>query len=162
MTDESSVNSPRGVARLPPDIAWIEPGFAIGGRPFADQRAAVRELGVETVIAVESPLENEVKAWAVLGVEVVALPTRDWVAIPAERFDAVVQTVLERRAAGRTVLLHCLAGINRAATFAAAVLCRRDGLSVQEAVDRVREVRPNAAPTPEQLGSLRDWLRHPA
>ena len=162
MADESSRDPWHGVARLPPDVAWIEPGFAIGGRPFAAQRPAVRALGIETVVTVESTLENEADAWTELGVEVVALPTRDWVAIPAERFDAVVQTVLERRAAGRTVLLHCLAGINRAATFAAAVLCRRDGLDMQEAVDRVRAVRPNAAPTPEQLASLRDWLRRHA
>jgi protein-tyrosine phosphatase len=116
-------------------------------------------LGIETVITVERPLDNEAAAWTDLGVEVVSLPTRDWVAIPADRFDAVVDAVLERRAAGRTVLLHCLAGINRSATFAAAVLCRRDGLGVDEAIDRVRSARPNAAPTPEQVASLQEWLR---
>lgn len=148
----------QGVARLPPDVAWIEPGFAIGGRPFAAQRAAVRALGIETVVTVESPIEREAAGWEELGVELVALPTRDWVGIPAERFEAVVSAVLERRAAGRTVLLHCLAGVNRAATLAAAVLCRRDRLSVEEAIDRVRAVRPSAAPTPEQVASLREWL----
>ena len=158
MADTAIPDSWQGVARLPPDVAWIEPGFAIGGRPFAAQRAAVRALGIETVVTVESPLEDEAAGWNELGVEVVALPTRDWVGIPAERFEAVVSTVLDRRAAGRAVLLHCLAGVNRAATFAVAVLCRRDGLGVEEAIDRVRAVRPNSAPTPEQGASLREWL----
>lgn len=155
---DHSVDPRHTVAQLPPDIAWIEPGFAIGGRPFAAQRPAVGALGIETVVTVEAPLEHESDDWAELGVEVVALPTRDWVSIPAERFEAVVGVVLERRAAGRTVLLHCLAGVNRATTFAAAVLCHRDGLSVEEAIERVRAVRPSAAPTPEQVASLGEWV----
>jgi protein-tyrosine phosphatase len=70
-----------------------------------------------------------------------------------------VEAVLSRRAAGRSVLLHCLAGVNRAPTVAAAVLCRRDGVSVADALARVRASRPAAAPTPEQVASLRAWLR---
>ena len=148
----------RRVARIPPDIAWIEPGFAIGSRPFADQRPAIRALGIDTVIAVHDPEPGEVEAWEALGVELIAFPTVDWVAIPADRFGTVVEAVLAQLAAGRSVLLHCLAGINRAPTLAAAVLCRRDGLSVDEALARVRAVRPAASPTPEQLASLREWV----
>jgi gamma-glutamyltranspeptidase len=33
------------------------------------------------------------------------------------------------------------------------------GLGVDEAIDRVRSARPNAAPTPEQVASLQEWLR---
>ena len=149
----------RGVARIPPDIAWIEPGFGIGCRPFAAQRAAIRGLGVDTVITLHAPNDAEAAGWTASGVELLAFPTRDVVGIPVDRFDAVVDAVLAQREAGRTVLLHCLAGINRAPTVAAAVLCRRDGLSVAEALARVRAARPSASPTPEQLASLRAWVR---
>ena len=148
----------REVGRTPPDLAWIEPGFAIGSRPYAEQRTAIRELGVQTVIALHPPGAYEADEWAGLGIEFVTLPTEDWVAIPADRFTAVVDEVLARRAAGQSLLLHCLAGVNRAPTFAAAVLCRRDGLSAEEAVARVRAARPAASPTPEQMASLQHWL----
>src|SRR5712691_6459576 len=142
------------VAHLPPDVDWVEPGLALGGRPYAAQRAAIKALGIEVVIMVEPPLDGEVEAWAELGVETVVLPTRDWTAIPAERFDAVVAAVMAHRAAGRTVLLHCLAGVNRSPTFACAILCQRDGLSIKEALARVRDARRAASPTFEQLASL--------
>ena len=110
------------------------------------------------IVTVETPLPNEVASWTELGVETVVLPTRDFDAIPFERFEAVSDAVLARLAAQRTVLLHCLAGVNRAPTLATAILCRRDGLTVEAALDRVRAARPQAAPTTAELTSLRTWL----
>jgi len=152
-------------AELPPDLGWIEPGFAVGGRPYSPQRSAVCALGIDVIVTVETPLANEVATWADLGVETVVLPTRDFEAIPFERFEAVTEVVLAKLAAQRTVLLHCLAGVNRAPTFATAILCQRDGLTIEAALNRVRLARPRAAPTIDELASLRSWLalpgRHP-
>lgn len=145
--------------RAPPDIAWIEPRFAIGSRPDPNQRAPVRQLGVDTVIALHEPNPGETEAWATLDVEFLAFPTEDWVEIPVERFTTVVDAVLSRQRVGRTVLLHCVAGVNRAPTFAVAVLCRSYGLSVEEALRRVYAVRSAIAPTEAQIASLRAWLR---
>jgi predicted protein tyrosine phosphatase len=141
------------------DLAWIEPGFAIGSRPYRPERAEIAAAGVDAVVALHEPAEGEASAWQELGVEFEVVPTPDWVAIPRACFTAAVDAVLRRRAAGQGVLLHCLAGVNRAPTVAAAVLCRRDGVSVGEALARVRAARPAAAPTPEQVASLRAWLR---
>jgi predicted protein tyrosine phosphatase len=145
-------------AELPPDLAWIEPSFAIGGRPYPPQREAVRALGIDAIVTVETPLPNEASTWAELGVATVALATQDFEAIPFERFEVVTATVLAWLEARRTVLLHCLSGVNRAPTFAIALLCHRDGLSVDAALDRVRTARPQAAPTAPELASLRSWL----
>lgn len=144
-----------------PDVAWIEPGFAIGSRPYVLEREAVAATGVQAVVALHESAPGEEEAWRRLGVEFEVVPTPDWVAIPRACFQRAVEAVLRRRAAGQSVLLHCLAGVNRAPTVAAAVLCRRDGLSVGDALARVRAARPVAAPTPEQVASLRAWLRQP-
>jgi predicted protein tyrosine phosphatase len=141
------------------DLAWIEPGFAIGSRPYVLERAAIAAAGVQAIVALHAPAPGEAEAWRDLGVEFEVVETPDWVAIPIACFSAAVEAVLRRRAAGQSVLLHCLAGVNRAPTVAAAVLCRRDGLSADEALARVRAARPAAAPTPEQVASLRAWLR---
>ena len=144
-----------------PDLTWIEPGFAIGSRPYVLERAAIAASGIQAIIALHEPTAGEAEAWRDLGVEFEVVPTPDWAPIPRACFNAAVEAVLRRRAAGQTVLLHCLAGVNRAPTLAAAVLCRRDGLSVDDALGRVRAARPAAAPTPEQVASLHAWLRPP-
>jgi protein-tyrosine phosphatase len=141
------------------DLAWIEPGFAIGSRPYVTERAEIAAAGIQVVVALHEPGEGEADAWRDLGIEFEVVPTPDWVPIPSACFTSSVEAVLARRAAGQSVLLHCLAGVNRAPTVAAAVLCRRDGLSVGDALARVRAARPTAAPTPEQVASLRAWLR---
>lgn len=142
-----------------PDIAWIEPGFAIGSCPYAAERQLIKKQGIRVAVIVHEPNEREVEAWRALGIEVVAVPTPDWVGIPAARFEEVVEVVSSCLDAGQPVLLHCLAGINRAPTYAAAVLCRRRGLTLEAAIAAIRRARPAAAPTPEQEVSLRAWLR---
>ena len=142
-----------------PDIAWIEPGFAIGSCPYAGDRQRIYERGIRAVVALYEPDERANASWVDLGVEVVSVPTRDWAGIPAANFDRVVEVISACLEADKPVLLHCLAGINRAPTLAAAVLCKRHGLTVEAALEVVRRARPAACPTLEQETSLREWLR---
>jgi predicted protein tyrosine phosphatase len=141
-----------------PDLAWIEPGFAIGSSPYSEQREAISEAGIRVVVTVHDADEQAAAAWAELGVEVISIPTRDWIAIPSATFERVVEIITDCLAQDRPVLLHCLAGVNRAPTLAAAVLCRRHGLTPEAAIEAVRQARPVASPTPEQAASLRAWL----
>lgn len=145
----------------PPDVAWLEPLLALGSRPYPEQRAAVAALGIAAVITLHDPSPGEAEHWAAHGVEFYAFPTRDWVHIAAPRFDAVLDRIVALHEARRPVLLHCLAGINRAPTVAAALLCQREGVTPDEAVARVRAARPSAAPSEHQMRSLRAWAaRH--
>jgi protein-tyrosine phosphatase len=141
------------------EIAWVEPGFAIGPCPYAGDRQRIFEQGVRVVITLNEPDERVAEAWESLGVKIVSIPTRDWASIPPNQFDQVVDAVCSCLETRTPVLLHCLAGINRAPTFAAAVLCHRRGLDVDAALETVRHARPAAAPTPEQEASLRDWVK---
>ena len=141
----------------PPDIVWVVPGFALGSRPYDHQRQAIAQLGIKVVVALHEPAQGETEDWRLSGVRLVPVPTPDWIGIPLISFDrvvAVICTCLER---DQPVLLHCLAGINRAPTFAAAVLCRRQGMDVDSALATVQRIRPAARPTPEQEKSLRQW-----
>ena len=141
----------------PPDIVWIEPGFALGSRPYDHQRQAIAQLGIRVVIALHEPAQGETEAWQTLGVRLVSVPTPDWVEIPILSFDRVVEVICTCLNANQPVLLHCLAGLNRAPTFAAAVLCRFQGVDVDSALAAVHHARPAAKPTPEQEKSLRQW-----
>jgi atypical dual specificity phosphatase len=56
------------------------------------------------------------------------------------------------------VVVHCQAGIGRTGTFAAAYWIAK-GLTVDEALSRVREARPFAVETPEQRAVLDQFAR---
>jgi hypothetical protein len=65
--------------------------------------------------------------------------------------------VVERLRAGRRVLVHCYAGINRSSSVCCAALMLLEGLSAEEALARVRERHPSAWPDPYHWFVLR-WL----
>src|SRR5579859_544844 len=56
--------------------------------------------------------------------------------------------VVERLRAGRRVLVHCYAGMNRSTTVCCAALMMLEGISADEALARVRERHPLAWPDP--------------
>ena len=139
------------------DIVWIEPGFALGSRPYTHQQHAIAQLGIRVVVALHEPMEGEVEGWQTHGIRLVLVPTRDWVEIPVSNFDRVVAVVSSCLNTATPILLHCLAGINRAPTLAAAVLCHARGITVDNALAVINHARVTAKPTPEQEISLRLW-----
>ena len=146
------------MSSLKPDIVWIEPGFALGSKPYDYQRRAVAQVGIRIIVALHEPTEGESEAWQAYGVRLYWVPTRDWVQIPVTHFDRVVALVSANLKLDIPVLLHCLAGINRAPTMAAAVLCKTRRLNVDKALAVIKCKRASAKPTPEQESSLRSWF----
>lgn len=65
--------------------------------------------------------------------------------------------VVARLRAGRRVLVHCYAGMNRSATVCCAALMMLEGISAEEALTRVRERHPLAWPDPYHWFVL-EWL----
>lgn len=148
-----------GIPSPNPDLVWIEPGFALGSKPYEYQRRAIAQLGIRAVVAVHAPTNGEAMAWERYGVCLYGVPTHDWVQIPIVNFDCVVECICSCLETATPVLLHCLAGINRAPAFAAAVLCQIRGMDVDNALAAVKCLRNASKPTPEQEESLRLWYR---
>lgn len=140
-----------------PDLAWIEQGFAIGSKPYVYHRKAICQLGIRVVVTLHEPTKYEARSWQAHGVRLALFPTRDWVAIPLNNFDRVVEFVSSCLKSATPILLHCLDGTNRAPTFAAAILCHVRGMNVDTALAAVHRARTGASPTPEQEDSLRLW-----
>ncbi len=65
--------------------------------------------------------------------------------------------VAERLRSGRSVLVHCYAGINRSSTVCCATLMFLEGIGPEAALARVREHHPQAWPDPYHWFTLR-WM----
>jgi len=65
--------------------------------------------------------------------------------------------VIDRLKNDKSVLVHCVAGMNRSITICCAVLMLLEGLSADEALNRVREQHPWAKPDSYHWLALR-WL----
>lgn len=81
------------------------------------------------------------------------LPSDRWVVhgegsagMNAAQITAEAEWVIERLQAGKRVLVHCVAGLNRSTTIACAVLILLEGLSAEAALDRVRDHHAWARP----------------
>jgi protein-tyrosine phosphatase len=88
-----------------------------------------------------------------------------WLPIPdgaapsdLEATSRLVARVLERLAAGRTVIVHCLGGIGRSGTIAACALVAA-GVEPGTAVEVVREARAGAATAPGQEEFVHEFGR---
>lgn len=136
------------------DVFWLEPG-AIAGRAGPNRKpwnlAEVRALGIDSVLTVnegEGCVEEEFAANG-LRHAIVALPPHE----PPrpgdeqaclEQLPRALAFLRAERAAGRVVLVHCSSGKDRTGLLMCAWLMRERGLALDEAIARVRRVRPIA------------------
>ena len=168
---------PRRVLRLPGRLGltqapgtWdgdVLPNVKLGNaRVATDLLALASAHGVHALLTlqeqdemVEWGLEGILEGAAALGLESLWLPIPDGRApeSPGD-VEATVDRVVELLVAGKTVAIHCLAGLGRSGTVAAAVLVRL-GVRPGTAIARLRMARPGAIQTTEQVQFIWDYAR---
>jgi protein-tyrosine phosphatase len=75
----------------------------------------------------------------------------------AEEIREEANWVVERLQRNESVLIHCVAGMNRSTTVCCAVLMQLEGLTAEQALERVYEYHPWAKPDSHHWLMLR-WL----
>jgi ADP-ribosyl-[dinitrogen reductase] hydrolase len=65
-----------------------------------------------------------------------------------------VRAIEQFRAEGKTVLLHCVQAVSRTPSIAALYGARRKSITIDQALDDIREVLPQASPRDEFLEAL--------
>lgn len=132
----------------PPNYSQVEPELYLGGSVPVPPR---RVTAVLNLCEVEDRYTAAVHSWQPIKD---AAPAPDLIWLRKQ-----VDFVREHRIAGRTVYVHCWAGVSRSAMVVAAYLMRERGLTRDEVLRFLREIRPEVRPNPAFLDRLAEWER---
>lgn len=90
------------------------------------------------------------------------LPVKDFAAPSPEQMERGIGAILRTLEAGEAAAVHCGGGLGRTGTLLACyLLASGEGLGTEEAVRRIRALRPGSVETPAQLAAVRTWAgRH--
>ncbi len=125
------------------DITWITPRIALGGGIWsAENMAEVARHGITHIIDMQIEFDDTPLAEP-HGIEVLWNPTDDdFQPKDAELFERGVQSAEPALADDRAkILVHCAAGVHRAAMMTLAILCSQ-GWELQDARDTIVSRRP--------------------
>lgn len=155
---------------MPYNFSWVLPGRLAGlslpglGEARDLRRgglalAELRSLGVDCLVSLTDQAAGFGPACAAAGLswEYFPIPEFD---VPEDTpaFHRLMARLLGRLEAGQALAAHCYAGIGRTGLLLACLLGRLEGLPGEEAIRRLRLLRP-ALETPEQERFVASYLR---
>jgi len=145
----------------------VHPGLIVGAYPL--DRGDVHQLGemhVERVLNLVEDSEyqpgdrEEIEAaYASRGIDETRLNLVDFGHLPGEQLEQAVSTLVDWLNDGRRVYVHCRAGWQRSAAVASGAVAVIRGISIDEALESVKEQKPTADPLPHQRGDLHAWWK---
>ncbi|MCA9913710.1 MAG: dual specificity protein phosphatase family protein [Anaerolineae bacterium] len=131
----------------------ITPQIYLGGQPQAARLKALAARGITAVVNMRSeyqyPQETQ---WGAM--KYLHLPTTDHTAPTLDHLFEGVTFIEEQVAKGGKVYIHCWEGLGRGPSMTAAYFISQ-GLSLDEALAKIRRVRRFIHLTPEQLDQLK-------
>jgi atypical dual specificity phosphatase len=143
----------------PYSFSWIEkPQLAALGRPDSvEDLEWLRRQGIDLLVSLtEDPPNNR---WVNdAGLLLVHVPVTDMEAPTQSQLQRCVSSILKAHDGNRGVAVHCGAGLGRTGAVLAAYFVTK-GLSADDAIARVRRLRPGSVETEEQANAVREFAR---
>ena len=149
-----------------PNFHWIIEGVLAGmampGSGMWEPMKDFEELQKRGIAALVTLLERAIPFDIVIrsGLIPTHIPIDDFgppTIIQAEEFCAIVDRM---KSEGKAVAVHCLAGLGRTGTMAAAYLIHLYGFEANDAMEKIRGIEPGYIQGSEQERFLYDWAGH--
>jgi atypical dual specificity phosphatase len=143
----------------PYSFSWIEkPHLAALGRPDSlEDLEWLRRQGIDLLISLteDPPFSRWVND---AGLLLVHVPVPDMHPPTQAQLSRCVSSILKANEGNRGVAVHCGAGLGRTGVVLAGYFVTR-GLSPENAIARVRRLRPGSVETEEQAEAVREFAR---
>ncbi len=142
-------------------FSWVVEG-ALSGMPLPGGRRGLdddlRFLHFEGLDLLISLTEETLDGEALLAFELdtLHLPIEDFTAPEPEQIDDFVAEVATRLDLGERVGVHCLGGLGRTGTMLATWFVH-EGMTAEDAIAHVRDLRPGSIETEEQEQAIHDY-----
>jgi atypical dual specificity phosphatase len=143
----------------PQGFSWIEkPLLAALARPSSPEDFAwLREQGVEVLVSLTE--DRPRRDWTDdAGLLVFHEPLEDMEAPTQEQLDRAVSAMLRAMDQNKGVAVHCGAGLGRTGVVIAAYFVAK-GATAQNAIARIRRLRPGSVETDEQAEAVEHYAR---
>ncbi len=147
------------ITKKPTNFGWlIENKLAGSGMPTSNIEVEwVKKQGVKSIITMTE--ESLPDSW-VHDVKYLHVPTEDYSAPDMQQIDEAVEFIQKRIQENEPVMVHCAAGIGRTGTILACYLIKYKKMSVTDAIEKVREVRPGSIQSESQELAIGLYYKH--
>jgi atypical dual specificity phosphatase len=143
----------------PDEFSWIDKPLLAGmARPAAfDELVWLREQGIQLLISLtEEPFRRD---WVnEAGLFSMHVPVEDLFPPSQKQIDLCLSAIAKARVKQFGVGIHCGAGLGRTGTVLACYLVTQ-AHTAQDAISRVRRLRPGSIETPEQEEAIVEFAR---
>jgi atypical dual specificity phosphatase len=143
----------------PHSFSWIEkPQLAALGRPDSlEEMEWLRRQGIDLLISLTEDPPNT--RWVnEAGLLLVHIPVQDMEAPTQPQLDRSLSSIAKAHERNMGVAVHCGAGLGRTGVILAVYFVSK-GLSADDAIARVRRLRPGSIETEEQSEAVREFER---
>ena len=149
----------RMLFRLTDRGVWIAPGVLGCAYPRTERAlAALSGSGVRLLVNLHERPHDPARLGR-HGLREIHLPVKDFAAPTPGQVERGVDAILKASTAGETAAVHCGGGLGRTGTLLACYLVSSEGLGAQEAIGRVRALRPGSVETAAQAAAVDAWSR---
>ncbi|MBY0524965.1 MAG: dual specificity protein phosphatase family protein [Gemmataceae bacterium] len=143
----------------PPNFSWVDrPLLAALARPTErDEVEWLRKQGIQVLVSLTE--ERLRRDWANdAGLLVVHEPVEDMEAPTQDQLDRVIAAITRAHDHEMPVAVHCSAGQGRTGVILACYFVHK-GLSAQNAVTKVRRLRPGSIETDDQINAVVEFAK---